>query len=193
MILLFFLLPFLQSPIYIVHALNQWSCGRKHSFLLLSPKSSVNLLNISTFYHHHQGSKTTSFPALFSLAGVTNNGHFQMNYLGAYNKIAELSSLKPPTVLMCSRQNLSNNWSFYRLTFLRNSPSNMGLMVHLTTAKKKFKRPALIYKPSLKIQFLLQMVLQNILIAPWVPSVIVFEVLGTVCWSSIYTYIRSFC
>lgn len=41
--------------------------------------------------------------------------------------------------------------------------------------------------------FLLQMVLQNVLIAPRVPSVIVFEVFEALCWSSVCAYIRSFC
>lgn len=66
--------------------------------------------------------------------------------------------------------------AFIGSRFLETACQISGLIVHLTMAKKKSKRPALIYKPSLKC-FLLRMVLQNILIAPWVPSLIVFEVL----------------
>lgn len=51
------------------------------------------------------------------------------------------------------------------LSFKKKNVSNGGLIVHLTTAKKKSKWPTLIYKSSLKM-FLLQVVPQNILIAP---------------------------
>lgn len=65
--------------------------------------------------------------------------------------------------------------------FLETISQISRLVVHLTIPKKTSKTQALIYETLFEMGFfLLQMVPLNILIAPRVPSVIVFEELGAV-------------